>query len=100
MYSWYYPVEMCDYTGIPFRTIASLVATTGRGGLIGNENASHETNCVPHVDVNTSILCLLKRPLKLKSGVTIFDRVCGLVVRVPGCRLRDPGSIPGARFSE
>jgi hypothetical protein len=29
------------------------------------------------------------------------DRLCGLVVRVPGYRSRDPGSIPGAtRFSE
>jgi hypothetical protein len=29
------------------------------------------------------------------------DRLCVLVVRVPGCRSRDPGSIPGAmRFSE
>jgi hypothetical protein len=27
--------------------------------------------------------------------------LCGLVVRVPGCRSRGPGSIPGAtRFSE
>jgi hypothetical protein len=30
-----------------------------------------------------------------------FDRLCGLVVRVPGYRSRGPGSIPGAaRFSE
>jgi hypothetical protein len=30
-----------------------------------------------------------------------FDRLCGLVVRVPRCRSRGPGSIPGAtRFSE
>jgi hypothetical protein len=30
-----------------------------------------------------------------------FDRLCVLVVRVPGCRSRGPGSIPGAtRFSE
>jgi hypothetical protein len=29
------------------------------------------------------------------------DRLCGLVVRVPGYRCRGPGSIPGAiRFSE
>jgi hypothetical protein len=29
------------------------------------------------------------------------DRLCGLVVRVPGYRSRGPGSIPGAtRFSE
>jgi hypothetical protein len=26
----------------------------------------------------------------------ICDRLCGLVVRVPGCRSRGPGSIPGA----
>jgi hypothetical protein len=31
----------------------------------------------------------------------IPDRPCGLVVRVPGCRSRGPGSIPFAtRFSE
>jgi hypothetical protein len=32
---------------------------------------------------------------------TIYDRLCGLVVRVPGYRSRGPGSIPSAtRFSE
>jgi hypothetical protein len=31
----------------------------------------------------------------------VFDRLCGLVVRVPGYRSRGPGSIPGTtRFSE
>jgi hypothetical protein len=31
----------------------------------------------------------------------VFDRLCGLVIRVPGCRSRGPGSIPGAtRISE
>jgi hypothetical protein len=30
-----------------------------------------------------------------------LDRLCGLVIRVPGCYARGPGSIPGAtRFSE
>jgi hypothetical protein len=30
-----------------------------------------------------------------------LDRLCGLAVRVPGCRSRGPGSIPGAtRFTE
>jgi hypothetical protein len=30
-----------------------------------------------------------------------IDRLCGIVVRVPGYRSRDPGSIPGTtRFSE
>jgi hypothetical protein len=33
--------------------------------------------------------------------IYIQDRLCGLVVRVPGYRSRGPGSIPGAtRFSE
>jgi hypothetical protein len=33
--------------------------------------------------------------------VPLQDRLCGLVVGVPGYRLRVPGSIPGAtRFSE
>jgi hypothetical protein len=37
----------------------------------------------------------------LLSLVSTIDRLCGLVVRVPGCRSRGPGSIPGAtRFSE
>jgi hypothetical protein len=32
---------------------------------------------------------------------TVYDHLCGLVVRVPGYRFRGPGSIPGAtRFSE
>jgi hypothetical protein len=30
----------------------------------------------------------------------VADRLCGLVVRVPGCKSRGPGSIPGAaKFS-
>jgi hypothetical protein len=30
-----------------------------------------------------------------------IDRLCGLVVRVPGYRSRGPGSVPGtARFTE
>jgi hypothetical protein len=34
-------------------------------------------------------------------AVSVFDRLFDLVVRVPGYRSRDPGSIPGAaRFSE
>jgi hypothetical protein len=35
------------------------------------------------------------------NNIYIYDHLCGLVVRVPGYRSRDPGSIPGAaRFSE
>jgi hypothetical protein len=38
---------------------------------------------------------------KKKSCDLIGNRLCGLVVRVPGYRSRDPGSIPGAtRFSD
>jgi hypothetical protein len=37
----------------------------------------------------------------MKVQNAIADRLFGLVVRVPGYRSRDPGSIPGAtRFSE
>jgi hypothetical protein len=33
--------------------------------------------------------------------ILIFDRLCGLVVRIPGYRSIGPGSIPDAtRFSE
>jgi hypothetical protein len=41
--------------------------------------------------------------LKLKycEDTHIMDRLCGLVVRVPGYRFRGPDSIPGGtRFSE
>jgi hypothetical protein len=34
--------------------------------------------------------------LILYSVVIGYGRLCGLVVRVPGCRSRGPGSIPGA----
>jgi hypothetical protein len=41
---------------------------------------------------------LERGPLGLVSTI---DRLCGLVVRVPGYRSRGPGSIAGAnRFSE
>jgi hypothetical protein len=37
----------------------------------------------------------------IKILIKISDRLCGLVVTVPGYRSRDPGLIPGAtRFSE
>jgi hypothetical protein len=40
-------------------------------------------------------------PILFVICISTFDRLCGLVVRVPGCRSRGPGSIPGAtRFSE
>jgi hypothetical protein len=33
--------------------------------------------------------------------INVFDRLCGLVVRIPGYRSRGPGLIPSAtRFSE
>jgi hypothetical protein len=36
-----------------------------------------------------------------KVHKTYMDLLCGLVVRVPGYRSRDPGSIPGSTlFSE
>jgi hypothetical protein len=37
----------------------------------------------------------------VKTGESMKDRLCGLVVRVPDYRSRGPGSIPSAtRFSE
>jgi hypothetical protein len=37
----------------------------------------------------------------IRESWLMSERVCGLVVRVPGYRYRNPGSIPGAtRFSE
>jgi hypothetical protein len=53
--------------------------------------------------------CLLKYVLDCEQNLSIFifrfglssDRLCGLVVKVPGYRLIGPGSIPGAtKFSE
>jgi hypothetical protein len=42
-----------------------------------------------------------KEPPRLKLLRKVPDYLCGLVVRVPGYRSRDLGSIPGAtRFSE
>jgi hypothetical protein len=39
------------------------------------------------------VVGLERGPLSLVSAI---DRLCGLVVRVPGYRSRDPGSIPDA----
>jgi hypothetical protein len=37
----------------------------------------------------------------LSVAISVEDRLCGLMVRVPGYRYRGPGSIAGAtRFSE
>jgi hypothetical protein len=63
---------------------------------------------------NNSVLSFVLQPLPIFSSdhfainsllsisfCLASDRLCGLVVRVPGYRSRGPGSIPGAtRFSE
>jgi hypothetical protein len=42
-----------------------------------------------------------KKLLPNTVNILITDRLCGLMVRVPGYRYRGPGSIPGVtRFSE
>jgi hypothetical protein len=42
----------------------------------------------------------LRRIIKY-AALVVRDHLCGLVVRVPGCRSRGPGSIPCAtRFFE
>jgi hypothetical protein len=44
------------------------------------------------------VVGLERGPLSLVSTI---DRLCGLVVRIPGYKSRDPGSIPGTtRLSE
>jgi hypothetical protein len=58
------------------------------------------------VEVFTQYLCKLISKLLPSFGNNLnygsyFDRLCGLMVRVPGYRSRGPGMIPGAtRFSE
>jgi hypothetical protein len=49
-----------------------------------------------------SVLCLAYcSVVNLGAGYTEYDRLCGLVVIVLGCRSGGPGSIPGTtRFSE
>jgi hypothetical protein len=40
------------------------------------------------------------KKLRYPFGISAFDRLCGLVVRVVGYRFGGPGSIPGTtRFS-
>jgi hypothetical protein len=35
--------------------------------------------------------------MKMYTNISVItDHLCGLVVRVPGYRSKDPGSIPGA----
>jgi hypothetical protein len=52
--------------------------------------------------ISLLVICYLLLTTSLKSlfvyriSVLWADRHCGLVVRVPGCRRRGPGSIPGA----
>jgi hypothetical protein len=52
---------------------------------------------------NTFSLKIFRRETVHISGdiSKILDRFCGLVVRVPCCRSRGPGSIPGVtKFSQ
>jgi hypothetical protein len=60
-----------------------------------------------HTIPGASFYCTFKKLLEVCSLCTYYsscsncDRLCGLAVRVPGYRSRDPGSIPDAtRFSE
>jgi hypothetical protein len=56
--------------------------------------------------VEISLMEIMCRRESIKDVINISlhnlaDRLCGLAIRVPGYRSRDPGSIPGAtRFSE
>jgi hypothetical protein len=67
-----------------------------------------ESSCEFGIELSGSMKCwetiewpLGSAQLHIVSYVTTADPLCGVVVRVPGCRTRAPGSIPGAsRFSE
>jgi hypothetical protein len=56
----------------------------------------------PRVSITLIIkLQCLNKNLVIDFNSKVRDRLCGLVVRVPGYRPRGPGSIPRAtRFSE
>jgi hypothetical protein len=52
------------------------------------------------IKIPTIIFKILKFEFNILNSI-MFDRLCGLVVRVSGYRSRGPGSIPGpTRFSE
>jgi hypothetical protein len=65
--------------------------------------AEFRTPADQHVAIPTELSRILLRGFVLlrKIRMTLKDRLCGLVVRVPGYGFRGPGSIPGAtRYSE
>jgi hypothetical protein len=59
------------------------------------------TSCFENVFSRSIILLYLVILITFREACELLDRLCGLVLRVPGYRSRGPGSIPGAtRFSE
>jgi hypothetical protein len=63
-----------------------------------NKAVLHKINSTTFEEAQT---ILIKDMLKFYMYAFKCGLLCGLVVRVPGYRSRDPGSIPGAtRFSE
>jgi hypothetical protein len=71
----------------------SLFATTTPGGVPCDPITSADWNF--YASTNSSARFFIN------SYFSPIDLLCGLVVRVPGCRSRDPGSTDGTtRFSE
>jgi hypothetical protein len=52
-------------------------------------------NVMIHVSLNATIGFSFCNPILFSICTSTFDRLCGLVVRVLGCRSGGPGSIPG-----
>jgi hypothetical protein len=75
--------------------------TTVKPGALPNEHSSHGGSAReqrPQKVRDREAKCPVPAQ---ETAATVLDRLCGLVVRVPGYRSRGPGSISGAiRFSE
>jgi hypothetical protein len=53
------------------------------------------TSTPPHVFMAWCLISYAQEPIIIVV-VVVVDRLCGLVVRIPGYRIRGPGTIPGA----
>jgi hypothetical protein len=79
-------------------------------GVAAARRGEPRPDCPEQLGCNASVITYLQNHVSELLSIVLYlsycnvdsrDRLCGLVVRVPGYRSRVPGPIPGAtRFSE
>jgi hypothetical protein len=92
----YYTLEI-----IPYFDNTSTIACPYCERFVGLRHLLHSTAELDFLLDDDSILLLIIPSMVTQQCMPSCDRLCGLVVRVPGCSSTGPDLIPGATgFSE